>query len=302
MFINLFEMITLYHIWRSMRPRQWVKNTVVLAPLIFSRKFSEPHMFAQSIYAAVLFCMASSCTYIINDLLDRKNDRRHPEKSQRPIISGSLAPGIALLAALILAVSSLSLSFLLGPDFGLLILVYLVVLGIGYSLILKKIVIVDVMTIAVGFVLRVAGGAVVIDAHISSWLFLCTVLLALFLGFGKRRHELILLDNHAQEHREILKEYSPYFLDQMMSVVTASTVIAYALYAISPEVAEKLGTPYLYLTIPFVLYGIFRYLYLIHQKEEGGSPSAILFNDKPLLLNILFWAAAVIAMLYFGNR
>lgn len=296
-----FKMRTLYLIFQSMRPRQWIKNAVVLAPLIFSGKASNVSMILKALYATVLFCLVSSATYIINDLLDREKDKNHPEKCRRPIIKGDLRPRPAITTSLLLAFSAIVISFLLNANFGWIVFSYFC-LGTVYSLFLKRIVIVDVMSISILFVFRVAGGAAAIEAHTSNWLFLCTVLLALFLGFGKRRHELVLLDNQAGEHREILREYSPYFLDQMMSVVTASTVIAYSLYAISPDVAEKLGTPYLYLTIPFVLYGIFRYLYLIHQKEEGGSPSAILFNDKPLLVNILLWAVTVIFILYSGGR
>jgi 4-hydroxybenzoate polyprenyltransferase len=279
---------------------QWTKNAVVLAPLIFAQKASDPELLILGLLATLLFCLISGSNYIVNDLMDRNQDRNHPVKSSRPIIRGSLRPAAALTAFLIIAAASLALSFAINTRFGWIALSYML-LGIVYSLFLKKIVIIDVMTIAGLFVLRVAGGAAAVQVGVSHWLFLCTILLALFLGFGKRRHELVLLDDKAGEHREILKEYSPYFLDQMMSVVTASTVITYSFYTISPEVVEKLGTPRLYLTIPFVLYGIFRYLYLIHQKEEGGSPSSILVSDKPLLINVLLWIITVMGMLYTGS-
>ncbi len=292
-------MTILHHIWRSMRPRQWTKNAVVLAPLVFARKFMDAPALFQGLAAVVLFCLASSATYLMNDLLDREKDRTHPVKCRRPIACRALAPGTAAAAAFLLGAIALLAAFLLNPWFGCAVLAYYA-LQVLYSTVLKQMVILDVMAIAMGFVLRVEGGAFAVNARVSNWLFLCTVLLALFLGFGKRRHELVLLDDRASDHREILREYSPYFLDQMMAVVTASTVVAYSLYTISPEVTGKLGTPYLYLTIPFVLYGIFRYLYLIHQRELGGSPSAILLNDRPLLVNIILWGLTVIVMLYRG--
>jgi 4-hydroxybenzoate polyprenyltransferase len=172
-------------------------------------------------------------------------------------------------------------------------------LNLLYSKYLKNIVILDVMAISLGFVLRAVAGAVVINVEISSWLIVCTTLLALFLGFGKRRHEIVLLENKAGEHRKSLAEYSSYFLDQLISVVTASTVVAYAFYTLSPEVEEKLGTTHMALTIPFVLYGVFRYLYLIHQKEKGGSPTWVLLTDKPLIIDILLWFISVILIVYY---
>ena len=181
--------------------------------------------------------------------------------------------------------------------FGIIVLSYFL-LNIGYSLYLKSIVIIDVITIAAGFVLRVLGGAVIISVTPSQWLILCTILLALFLGFSKRRHELILLEDNATSHRRVLEHYSPYFLDQMISVVTASIVICYALYTMSKDTVEKLGTTKLIYTIPFVLYGIFRYLYLVHQKEEGGSPTAVVFTDKPMIINVSLWVIISIVFIY----
>ena len=290
-------MKTLINIWMTMRPWQWTKNVVIFVPIIFAQKAYNTTLLVHALFAFVLFCGASSCIYIANDLLDRDNDRIHPVKGRRPIASGDLAPGIAVSVLVVMLVAVVALSFCVNQKFGLTLMGY-VVLNLAYSAVLKHYVIIDVMTIALGFVLRVMAGAVAVGVPASSWLFLCTILLALFLGFGKRRHELVLLDTQAHAHRAILQEYSPYYLDQMIAVVTASTVVAYSLYAISPEVEKKLGTPYLYLTIPFVLYGIFRYLYLIHQKEKGGSPSSLLFNDKPLLINIVLWAATAVMILY----
>ena len=292
---------TLFDIWRSMRPWQWTKNAFVLAPLIFAQRASDPQSLSLGLAAAGLFCLISGSNYINNDLLDLEQDRRHPEKNSRPLARGTIKPATALAASVIIAGVALALSFGLNTRFGLIVTAYLL-LGVLYSKYLKHVVIIDVMTIAGFFVLRVAGGAAAVEVGVSQWLFLCTILLALFIGFGKRRHELVMLEEEAGEHREILDEYSPYFLDQMMSVVTASTVVAYSFYTISPEVAVKLGTPWLFVTIPFVLYGIFRYLYLIHQKEEGGSPSAILVNDKPLLINVLLWMITVVSLLYLSPR
>ncbi len=287
----------LSRMWRSMRPRQWTKNGFVLAPLIFGRRAGDPSALAMALGAAGIFCLASSAGYLANDLIDRSTDRNHPEKRHRPIASGELPPTAVLAAVTILVLAAFAGALLIGPAFTGIVGLYLAV-SLAYSLVLKKLVIIDVMAIAAGFVLRVAGGAAAVQVSISSWLFLCTVLLALFLGFGKRRHELVLLEHKAGHHREILREYSPYFLDQMMSVVTASTVVAYSLYTMSPEVIAKLGTPHLYLTIPFVLYGIFRYLYLIHQREAGGNPSSILLTDRPLLVNIILWVAVVVSLIY----
>jgi 4-hydroxybenzoate polyprenyltransferase len=281
-----------------MRPKQWTKNAFVLAPLIFARKAGDPAALAQALAATGAFCLASSAGYLVNDLIDRGADRNHPLKSRRPIISGSLPPTAATAAAILLSIAAVIVGLAVSPPLAGMVGLYLL-LSLAYSLVLKQVVIIDVMTIATGFVLRVAGGAAAIRVDVSSWLFLCTILLALFLGFGKRRHELVLLEKQAGRHRAILRDYSPYFLDQMMSVVTASTVVAYSLYTISPDVTGKLGTPRLYLTIPFVLYGIFRYLYLIHQRDEGGSPSSILLNDRPLLVNIVLWVATVVGMIYF---
>lgn len=284
-------------IWISMRPTHWVKNIVVFAGLIFSQNFFSPPLFLKSLFAFALFCGISSSVYILNDILDLKYDKLHPVKSKRPLASGELPVSSGLAFSLILGAIAIILSFFLQKNFGLIAVIYFL-LNLFYSLYLKHVVILDVMSVAAGFVLRAVAGAVVIEVTISSWLVVCTILLALFLGFSKRRHELILLEDDAVEHRKILSEYSPYFLDQMIAVVTASTVVAYAFYTLSPEVMEKLGTKYMNLTIPFVLYGIFRYLYLIHQRKEGGRPTRILLTDKPILINIVLWLITVFLILY----
>jgi 4-hydroxybenzoate polyprenyltransferase len=284
-------------IFVTLRPQQWVKNFVLFAGLIFSQHLGNTAMVLKTIAGFGLFCLLSSSVYILNDILDAESDRKHPLKSNRPIARGDIRISTAIFLFIILALISLGLAFLLSPFFALTAAIYFV-LNLLYSVYLKHVVIIDVMCIALGFVIRAVAGAVVIGVTISSWLVVCTTLLALFLGFGKRRHELLLLETQATDHRKSLSEYSPYFLDQMIAVVTASTVVAYAFYTLSPEVEMKLGTKHMDLTIPFVLYGVFRYLYLIHQKEGGGSPTRMLLNDKPILANIILWLLAVILIVY----
>lgn len=281
----------------SMRPNQWVKNLLLFAGVIFSQNLLNSFMLIKTFYAFFLFCLLCSSVYIINDVIDLRYDRAHPLKSRRPIASGKLKIFSALLFSGALALLSFLFSYYLSGNFFLVCLIYFA-LNIVYSKYLKHIVILDVMCISAGFVLRAVAGAVVIDVIISPWLVVCTTLLALFLGFGKRRYELILLEDKANTHRKILTEYSPYFLDQLISVVTASTVVAYAFYTLSPEVKEKLNVEHLELTIPFVLYGIFRYLYLIHQKEKGGSPSKLLLTDFPILIDIFLWLICVLIIVY----
>lgn len=292
------EKSTLFQLIRALRPKQWIKNTFVFAALIFSQHLFNPAYFLKSCLAFSIFCLLSGSVYLINDIMDVDEDRLHPSKKRRPIASGKLKITTAGIAAVLIGGCSLAASFYLDLIFGVIALVYSVS-NIAYSKYLKHLVIIDVMVIALGFVLRAMGGAIVIKVEISPWLIICTTLLALFLGFGKRRHELVSMNEEAHNHRPILSEYSPYFLDQMISVLTASTVVAYALYTMSTEVQTKLHTTHLNLTIPFVLYGIFRYLYLIHQRKSGGNPTSVLFNDKPLLINIVLWMLTVCVILYF---
>lgn len=291
-------MTTILAIIRSMRPTQWLKNVLVFAPLIFAHQALEPHALLRSLAVFALFCLASGAVYLVNDLLDRDSDREHPVKCRRPIAAGELSPAAASAAAALIGAGALSAAVLLDRRVAFVVGLYLLV-NLLYSRVLKHLVLLDVMTIAAGFVLRVVAGGIAVGVPLSSWLLLCTSLLALFLGFGKRRHELVLLETNASTHRPILAEYSPYFLDQLIAVVTTSTLVTYALYTMDPVVHQKLGTPYLPLTIPFVLYGIFRYLYLVHQKHEGGDPSHIVFSDRPLLVNVLLWAATAFSILYY---
>lgn len=284
-------------LWASMRPHQWVKNGLLFAALVFAQKLGDPGRVATVCVAFALWCLMASAVYLWNDLFDLEEDRHHPEKCRRPIASGALPPEIARKACAVLAAVAILGAFLLGRAFGVVLVAY-ALMNVAYTIRLKHVVILDVMTLAAGFVLRAVGGGVVIHVEVSPWLVICTILLALFLGFGKRRHELVLLEERASEHRKILQEYSPYFLDQMISVVTASTVVAYCLYTLSPEVANKLHVKHLHLTVPFVLYGIFRYLYLVHQKGQGGNPSRVLLTDPPLITTIALWLLTATIILY----
>ncbi len=290
--------MVLVEIFKSIRPQQWLKNLFIFAPLIFSENIFNRSMFLQTLLAFAVFCLLSGALYILNDLKDLEEDRLHPIKSKRPLAAGELKKRQAIAAFVILSFISLLFASLLNEEFLWVCLVYYF-LQIAYSFALKHVVILDVFIVASGFFLRVIAGAVAIQVQISPWLLICTTLLALFLALSKRRHEILLLDEEAMNHRPILKEYSPYLLDQMISVVTASTVIAYCLYTISGETIEKFGTNKLILTVPFVLYGIFRYLYLIHQKAEGGTPETLILKDHPLLLDIFLWIVSAAFIIYF---
>jgi 4-hydroxybenzoate polyprenyltransferase len=281
----------------SLRPGQWTKNLLVFAGLVFSMKLFDPAAVVRSLEAFLVFCALSGVVYLVNDVVDRETDRRHPTKSRRPIASGDLRVSTAIGAAVLIGATAVAAAFALGQPFGLVATGYLALQAL-YSGPFKHIVIIDVLTIAIGFVLRAVAGAVVLDVVISHWLFVCTILLALFIALAKRRHELVLLADGATSHRPILGEYSPYLLDQMIAVVTASTLIAYIFYTISPETEQKFGTSWLGLTIPFPIYGIFRYLYLVHQREGGGSPAELLLNDRPLLTCVALWVVAVVLIIY----
>lgn len=282
---------------RSLRPEQWTKNLFVFAGLLFGKKLLDPQAVGLAGAAFAIFCGLSGVVYLCNDVADATADKRHPIKRFRPIASGALSKRTALVAAAVISMASIAGSWLVSPALCLTSATYLVLLVL-YSVVLKHMVIVDVLTIAAGFVLRAVAGALAVSVPISQWLLVCTTLLALFLALSKRRHELTLLADNAIGHRPILEEYTPYLLDQMIGVVTASTLVAYCFYSVSPETAEKLGTSRLDLTIPFVLYGIFRYLYLVHQKRGGGSPAAMLLSDRPLLACVALWAVSVVVLLY----
>lgn len=284
-------------IWKSLRPQQWTKNLFVFAGILFSQNLFHLPYLIKVIITFFIFCLLSGSAYILNDLKDLENDQHHPMKSQRPIASKRLKTSHAIFSLIIFLFFSLTMSYHLRGYLFIVVLAYFL-LQMAYSFYLKHIVILDIFALASGFLLRVIAGAVVINVEISSWLLICTILLSLFLGLSKRRYELVVIGENAQNHRKVLGEYSPYLLDQMISVVTASTVVAYSLYTMSDETIEKFGTKHLIFTIPFVLYGIFRYLYLIHKKEAGGNPENILVTDRPLMIDVLLWAVTVGIILY----
>ena len=282
---------------RSLRPQQWTKNLLVFAGIGFSGRLLDREAWPPAVAAFLIFCGLSGAVYLINDVLDRTADAQHPIKRLRPVASGALPPAAAIAAAAVLGAACLAAAAAVNRGLALTAAAYVALL-LAYSVALKHYVIIDVLTLAGGFVLRAVAGAVAIGVPISHWLLVCTTLLALFLGLSKRRHELTLLADGAAGHRPILQEYSPYLLDQMIAVVTASTLIAYSVYTISSETAVRLGSDRLGLTIPFVLYGIFRYLYLVHQRQGGGSPSDMLLTDRPLLVCVALWVATVVLVIY----
>lgn len=288
---------TLRLLVRSLRPRHWTKNLILLAPLVFSRHLLEPDRALRAASAFGLFCLLSGGVYIFNDLRDVERDRLHPAKARRPLASGALSPRLAWRFGALLLLSALVLSFRLGTGFGFAALAY-VALQVVYSLWMKTIVILDVFAIAGGFVLRAVAGGEAIAVPLSPWFFICTLLLALFLGLSKRRHELLLLEHSAAEHRMSLAMYNPLLLDQMIALVTAATIVTYALYTLSAETIARLHTDALKYTVPVVLYGIFRYLYLVYQKGEGGNPETLLLVDRPLLAAVLLYGVMVIWILY----
>jgi 4-hydroxybenzoate polyprenyltransferase len=273
----------------SIRPSEWVKNTFLFAALLFSKNLLNLELLPKAVIAFGLYCLAAGAVYLINDIWDREEDRLHPQKCLRPIASGALPVALAASVALLMLMSALGGAFILGLSLGIVTSAY-ILLSIAYSKWIKHVVILDVFSIAGGFVLRVMAGAVAIDVTMSHWLLLCTLLLALFLGFSKRRIELVVLEKDAALHRRVLAEYNPLFLDIMIAIVTSATVIGYALYTVSHETMQRFHTDRLLLTVPFVLYGIFRYLYLVYHKNDGGNPAHTLLTDGPLLLNVLLWA------------
>ena len=280
----------------SLRPRQWVKNLFVFGGLIFAQRLFTPSVWP-ALGAFAIFCGLSGAMYLLNDVADRDKDRLHPEKRHRPVAAGQLRPRAAIAAAAALIVLGVAAGAWLSPRFALVGLAYVTLLG-AYSIWLKHVVIVDVLVVAIGFVLRAVAGALAIDVAISGWLLICTILLALFLALGKRRHEVLALEGNAARHRPILAEYSAGLLDQMIAVVTASTVTAYALYTMSPETVAKFHTQLLPATLPFVLYGIFRYLYLLYHRRLGGNPSDIVIRDRALLINTCLWLVMVVLIIY----
>ena len=284
-------------LFQSLRPRQWPKNLLVFAGLVFSLNLFNLTDLLRALAGFVVFCLLSGGVYLVNDLADVEKDRLHPLKRLRPIASGRLGVGAAKTAAVVVGVIGLAGSFALDWRFGLVGSAYFL-LELAYSFRLKHLVVLDVMTVAAGFALRAVAGTVLVHVTLSSWLFVCTILFALFISLAKRRHELITLANGGAGHRAVLENYSETLLDQMMAVATSSSVIAYCLYTIAPETIAKFGTHNLMLTVPFVLYGVYRYLYLVYRKEMGGAPEQALLSDFPLLVDVLLWMASVVAVIY----
>jgi 4-hydroxybenzoate polyprenyltransferase len=281
----------------SLRPHQWVKNSLVFGALIFSRSLSQWGAARLSLGAFIAFSMASSGVYLLNDLCDLEADRQHPVKRRRPLAAGVLNPMLARAAMVLLLASAVALSLMLRPAFAIILSVYLL-LNLAYSFGVKRVVILDVMLVAIGFVLRAVAGAVVIGVQASPWLILCTLMLALLMGFGKRRHELTLLQEEAQNHRHSLDGYSVQFLDLMMTIAGGAAVVTYALYTMAEETVARFHTRSLILTIPFVLYGVFRYLYLVHKREGGGDPARMFVTDAPTLANVGLWIVTICLILY----
>ena len=284
---------------RCMRPWQYTKNMLVFAALIFAQKMGDPSAVLTTAIAFAFFCMVSSAIYLINDVRDCEEDRRHPEKCNRPIACGDLSPGVAIVAAVVLAVVGIGGSFTVNLALGVVTLGYFG-LQMLYQVALKRIVLLDVFAIAGGFVLRAVAGAEAIQVEISPWLLICTLLLALFLGLAKRRGELELLAEDSVGHRETLDRYSVGMLDQLIPVMAASTLMSYCLYTISDRTVAELGSTRLMYTIPFVIYGLFRYVYLIHRHGHGGAPDRTLLRDRPLLLTVVLYAITAAAIIYFA--
>ena len=284
---------------QTMRPKQWTKNAFIFAALVFDQQLFHLEPFLRTLAGFGLLCLLSSTVYLFNDLADIERDRQHPIKRNRPLPSGRLKPGLALAAAILLPAIALPLSFMLHINFGIIALIFLAK-DLLYSFWLKNVVIIDVLVLAAGFVLRVGAGVVIITVtRFSPWLYICMSLLALFLGFGKRRAELKLLDIQAINSRAVLKQYTLAFLDELINLVSTAVVIAYSLYTFSAENLPKNHA--MMLTIPFVLYGIFRYLYLIHVKDEGGAPDELLLTDRPLQIAIVLWGLSAVLILYLSR-
>jgi len=285
---------------RSMRPEQWLKNGFVLAPIVFSGLVGDPEAWLRTLLAVAAFCAASSAVYLVNDVIDREADRSHPIKKNRAIASGEISVAKALAVAVVLVAAAAAVAVWLGGWFPAVLAAY-VVLVLLYSALLKRAIFLDVLVVAAGFVLRVVGGAVAINVPVSNWILVVAYLLALYLALGKRRSELVLLGTEAGNHRAVLGHYSLAMVDQAISVVLGATVLAYALYTVAPDTVAKVGSEGLLATVPIVLYGLFRYLYLLHRHELGGSPSRALLTDRPLLVCVVIWLAVAAAVINFSS-
>ncbi|MBT3317640.1 decaprenyl-phosphate phosphoribosyltransferase [bacterium] len=285
----------------SMRPQQWIKNLLLFGPLIFSMNLFDVTMVTRTALAFIVFSLAGSAVYLLNDVVDVEKDKAHPVKRNRPIASGKLPIKIALFFMAVIGAGSLVLAWDLSQTLAFIIMIYMVN-NLFYSFKLKHIVLIDVGSLSLGFVLRVFAGAAVIGVEASPWLIMCTILLSSFLGFAKRRHELVLLGENNVNHRSVLAHYSPHLLDQLILISAASTVMSYALYTVNAKTVAKFGTTNLIYTVPFILYGVFRYLFLIHNRKKGGDPAKVLLNDAPMVLNIVVWLSVCVYMVYKGGQ
>ncbi len=281
----------------SLRPRQWTKNLVLFVPLVFARVALLPSEALRALAAVAAFCLAASAVYLMNDWHDRQEDRRHPTKRHRPIARGDLGLGAAWTVALVCAAGALAIGSQLGHRF-LIVMGSYIAFQVVYTSVLKRMVLIDVMAIAVGFLLRIYAGAVAVNVSVSNWLFLCALLLSVFLGFAKRRAEITTLEDQAGEHRRNLNEYSVELLDQLMSISAACALLAYGLYTVAADTVAHVGSDGLKFTVPFVLYGIFRYLFLVHRRGQGGAPEQILLGDRPIQIAIVTMAAVAGWVLY----
>lgn len=288
--------IAIRAIFESLRPTQWVKNIFVLAPLIFAGKLTSVNDVVIALGVFALLCAVTSGNYLLNDLIDYSRDQHHPMKKTRAIASGRVRRHVAAMLAILLIVLALVLAHSRFPRVGPILAIYLVI-GLAYSLLLKRILFLDVFSIGVSFVLRVLVGAAAINVSASHWLLLCTFLLALFLGFSKRRHEILVMGATAQHHRSVLGEYSIKLVDQANVVLLGATIVCYALYTVAPETVLKFGTDQLIYSVPFVIFGMLRYLYLV-QRKEGGDPTLTLVRDKPLVICLALWAFTCVAIIY----
>lgn len=281
---------TVSGLFRLLRPKQWTKNLLLFAALLFSFEEIRTETILATLLGFILFSLVAGCVYILNDFVDRDRDRQHPVKKYRPMASGQVNPSHALLFGIILLILSVGTAFMMNPLFGVLCIVYFL-LNVSYSFVLKHLVILDMMTIAAGFVLRAIAGGVLIHVPFTPWFLICTMLLSLFLAIGKRRNELTLLEGNTGSHRKVLDNYSITLLDQFNTIVTTATIISYSLFTFTSD-----RTIHLMWTIPLVIYGMFRYLYLIHMKNQGGSPDRVLFEDKPILITVMLYVISVITI------
>lgn len=281
----------------ALRPKHWIKNLLIFLPAIFGQKLFIPAVFLRTLLAFLFFSLASSSAYLINDILDRKKDKVHPLNRLRPIASGKIKVGPAIFAAIILGAGATFLSGLSDYRLGLIVLAYLI-FNLLYSFFLKEMVIIDVFCLGIFFLFRLLAGALVAEIALSHWIIMCVILLAIFLGFNKRRQELRLINITDKSHRKVLEHYNEYFIDQMCTVLASSIVVVYSLYTIDARTVQEFGTGHLIYTIPFVYYGIFRYMYLIHKLVKDGDPTTMLLSDNKMMINLLLWIAMCIAVIY----